>query len=58
MSEDGFSKLLSQVVTLDLQQYEQLFGTLYEHFRYNEENKAVVWRLKQAHQLLHEKNKK
>jgi len=59
MSEDDFSELiLRRVVELDSVQYEQLLGTLYEHFRYNEENKAVAWRLKQAHQLLHEKNKK
>ena len=58
MSEDGFSKLLSQVVTLDLQQYEQLFGTLLEHFRYTEGDKAVAWRLKQTYQLLQDKNRK
>jgi hypothetical protein len=59
MSEDDFSELiLRRVVELDSVQYEQLLGTLYEHFRYNEENKAVAWRLKQAHQLIQDKNRK
>jgi hypothetical protein len=58
MSEDEFSKLLSKVTELDSQQFEQLFGTLYEHFRYTEGNKAVAWRLKQTFQLLLDKNRK
>lgn len=58
MNEDEFSKLLSKVTELDSQQFEQLFGTLYEHFCYTEGDKKVTWRIKQTQQLLQDKNRK